>query len=803
MSTDAVCPCDAFVHPAFPWNPPGSPALRYRVGDWARFRRAMLSALPGERQLVRWRPTGHGDLALQVVEWWAYLADVLTFYNERIANESYLGTATLPESVRRLVAVLGYRPRPGIAATGTVAALLRGAGPVTLPRGLQLQSKPGPGKKPQTFEVDAAVTVEAPDETPSDPPPTGLLLASPTAKAVLLRGRVTGIEPGERLLLLPRSGALSGAALVTVASLAPQRSPRGRTGTLVTFTATPSVPAGAKAADYRLLRSTQSVRPWQYSANPGVALTATTVDLDSVARFVLPGDPLLLDTAGAGGALSSSVLVRAAACTEVVWYANAAASSPGTPPSGTGVIPVPVPHTRVAFMPSVSALAGTAPGQVTVRAGWADVGTPIAAPPTALPIAASGGQVASADGRPFAVPAGGAPVLVEDVAGSGVRALAVTGPAPALLTLIDVEPADTGPLQAPLRVLRNLVPVSRGTTVGSEVLGSGDASVAGQEFVLAKSPLTYLPEPDPSMGVGWTSTLRVWVDGVAWTEVPTFFGQPPAARVFVTREDEQQRTHVVFGDGVNGARIPTGTGNVVAAYRVGSGAEAPAAGALTVVMTPQPKLKGFRNPVAVGGGGDPDPPERIARNAPRSVLTFGRAVSSDDYAVVAAEAPGVARARSYWSWDAEAQRGLVVLYVGDDGAAVSSARTAVAAAADPNRPVSVRQALPVPVRLSLAVRVDRDRQPAAVTAGVHAALADPDTGLLGTRGVRIGRSLYTSEVHETCFDVPGVLAVHDLHIEADHGAGMVLHTGARVDPGEGRFLRLAPADLLVTAEEGS
>ena len=66
-----------------------------------------------------------------MVEWWAYLADVLTFYNERIANQAYLGTADLPESVNRLIQLLGYRPRPAIGATGMVAALVDGPKPVT------------------------------------------------------------------------------------------------------------------------------------------------------------------------------------------------------------------------------------------------------------------------------------------------------------------------------------------------------------------------------------------------------------------------------------------------------------------------------------------------------------------------------------------------------------------------------------------------------------------------------------------------------------------------------------------------
>ena len=56
------------------------------------------------------------------------------------------------------------------------------------------------------------------------------------------------------------------------------------------------------------------------------------------------------------------------------------------------------------------------------------------------------------------------------------------------------------------------------------------------------------------------------------------------------------------------ACLPAGTGNVVATYRFGSGAAAPPAGALTVIANPIPGLRALRNPVAAGGGADPDPP---------------------------------------------------------------------------------------------------------------------------------------------------------------------------------------------------
>ena len=127
-----ICPCGAFQYPAVIFNPAGLSTITYRVGDYTAFRHALLQALPGESELTEnvagtlvqlWRPSADGDLALQMMEWWAYLADVLTFYNERIANQAYLRTADLPESVNRLIQILGYRPQPGIGATGLLAAL--------------------------------------------------------------------------------------------------------------------------------------------------------------------------------------------------------------------------------------------------------------------------------------------------------------------------------------------------------------------------------------------------------------------------------------------------------------------------------------------------------------------------------------------------------------------------------------------------------------------------------------------------------------------------------------------------------
>ena len=158
-------------------NPPGQSQIAYRAGDFAAFRRALLSPLAGEQQLANWSPST-GDLGLQALEWWAYLADILTFYNERIANGSYLGTAVAqpgPQNAAGLAALLGYLTTPGVTATGVVAAIRSASaavGPLVIPAGMQIASTPAAGVPAQLFEVTRGATFTGPSDAvigiPSD-----------------------------------------------------------------------------------------------------------------------------------------------------------------------------------------------------------------------------------------------------------------------------------------------------------------------------------------------------------------------------------------------------------------------------------------------------------------------------------------------------------------------------------------------------------------------------------------------------------------------------------------------------------
>ena len=110
-------------------------------------------------------------------------------------------------------------------------------------------------------------------------------------------------------------------------------------------------------------------------------------------------------------------------------------------------------------------------------------------------------------------------------------------------------------------------PATHGETV-SEILGSGDASRPNQRFALKQLPLTYVRADTPT---GRRSTLAVRVAETLWEERPTLFAARPARpRVHDRRPTTRRRPPSLFGDGVEGARLPTGDQNVRATYRKGT-----------------------------------------------------------------------------------------------------------------------------------------------------------------------------------------------------------------------------------------
>lgn len=208
----------------------------------------------------------------------------------------------------------------------------------------------------------------------------------------------------------------------------------------------------------------------------------------------------------------------------------------------------------------------------------------------------------------------------------------------------------------------NVATATHGETK-AEVLGSGNASQAYQRFTLRQPPLTYISAATPS---GGESTLKVRVNDILWQEVPTLYKRGAQERVFITRTDDEGKTTVLFGDGKQGARLPSGQENIKATYRQGIGLEGKVkAEQLSLLMTRPLGVKAVTNPIAADGAQAPETRDEARRNAPLTVLTLDRLVSLQDYEDFARAFAGIGKASATWIWSGQVRRVFVTIAAAD------------------------------------------------------------------------------------------------------------------------------------------
>lgn len=191
--------------PASTYNPPGRSALDYRSGTHGQFMASMLERLSSRPELSRLTARTADDPAVALLDCWAVVADILTFYGERHAQEGYLPTAVEPESLVRLGRLVGHRPRPALGAGGYLAYTLDPGARAVVPAGSQAKSVPAQGQLPQTFETSEDLSADARWNTLAVRTTAPPRLAAGTAERLerlTFAGPALGIKPGDRLLLL-------------------------------------------------------------------------------------------------------------------------------------------------------------------------------------------------------------------------------------------------------------------------------------------------------------------------------------------------------------------------------------------------------------------------------------------------------------------------------------------------------------------------------------------------------------------------------------------------------------------------
>jgi predicted phage baseplate assembly protein len=259
-------------------------------------------------------------------------------------------------------------------------------------------------------------------------------------------------------------------------------------------------------------------------------------------------------------------------------------------------------------------------------------------------------------------------------------------------------------------------------------LGDGDTRLTDQAFVLKQSPLTYVSADTPS---GTASTLQVRVNDLHWTETSSLYGAEADARVYEVRHHDDGSSSVIFGDGIEGGQLPTGTTNVRADYRKYSGsADNLGADTLTTLLQKPLGVTGATNPQASSGGADREQLKDARYNAPLTVLTLDRAVSELDYQRYARAFAGVAKAHALWI-DSGPSRGIYITLAGTDGAAIpADSDTAINLMnslrryGDPLLPLSLVNYEPAHFLLGLAVKMHEAADTEKVQLALEVALRE-------------------------------------------------------------------------------
>lgn len=208
------------------FNPPGLTSIRYRLGNQPELLARLLRRIaqievptepnaegsgelrPGSRVLDGLATRELSDPTIALMDAWASVGDVLTFYQQRIANEGYLRTARERLSVLELAREIGYELAPGSSASTylafTVENLPQGSGRAIISKGTRVQSLPEGGQLPQTFETaeDAEMRVEWNELRPQQ---TTRQVVTPTSSKIDVSGLATEIALGSRLLLVTGS----------------------------------------------------------------------------------------------------------------------------------------------------------------------------------------------------------------------------------------------------------------------------------------------------------------------------------------------------------------------------------------------------------------------------------------------------------------------------------------------------------------------------------------------------------------------------------------------------------------------
>ena len=601
------CPNDCQMPLAFPRPIQNRPSLRrigYRIGTYSDFREALLRKLDQDSVLAPWSYRGADDPGIALIEAASIVGDILTFYQDTYANELYLPTATLPQSIAGLVRLVGYRLSPAVGGQAVFAFQVTGTKPITVPARFPVTADLAALPDTANFEtVGDLIAVPALSKfalyTPFTVPP----IAAGTTRLAIDTAQLTAagltLEKNNRMMLIDPAGGAAPYHQVAVIDKVETQFEQTEIAIKGAWLGpdSPTLTAYKLGRDFRHFgynapakqtvfesgTATQKdvpfnklVGPLQFLQTASAKYEYTPIagpedfPLDSAPDDIAAGATFLLgmDVFSYSGAAVGSIFV-----TRLVVSAQKA-SVPWGPLTGASTV-IRLNRLVTSGLDDSTDIRSvqiheTTGGPLTLKAPR----QPIAGPTSSLYFFGNGQDYQALDGRSLQLqrnkPATGTPDAVEQASVS-ITASAVGGLAQVTLRPVTLQPAPqkfdisefpfTFPKdKPPVWVYGNLATATQGKTEKNVVLGNGDSRASFLTFPVPKIPLTYLVSKSATPPE--VPQLVVTVDNLVWTVVPSLISAGPLDHVYIVREDSQGRSFVQFGDGETGARPPSGVGNI-------------------------------------------------------------------------------------------------------------------------------------------------------------------------------------------------------------------------------------------------
>lgn len=179
-----------------------TPKPDYLSRDYLSLRTTLLQY--AQQVFPEWQPASEGDFGLVMLELFAYMGDILSYYTDRAQFENYLPTATQRDSILNLAFMLGYIPNSGTPASGIVPLTTdKGAQALTVPAGTQIMTNRVEALDgPVVFETVNDVALPA--NVDGTATAVNASVVEGTTETFLYLGESTGL-PGQ-VFLLPHTG---------------------------------------------------------------------------------------------------------------------------------------------------------------------------------------------------------------------------------------------------------------------------------------------------------------------------------------------------------------------------------------------------------------------------------------------------------------------------------------------------------------------------------------------------------------------------------------------------------------------